>query len=104
MNNGMQMFDFDPVTVVDDLSNKQVNEMQSMVECLLVDPLANPLHVQQLIAESAYNDLRGRVAYALLGLYAIGKIEWKPSDPWLGSPAGWVAREKIRTKSDFSIN
>ena len=104
MNNGIPMFDFDPVNVVDDLTNKQIDEMQSMVECLLVDPLANPLHVQQLINESVYRDLRGRVAYALLGLYAIGKIEWKPSNPWTGAPAGWIAREKKRVKSDHFVN
>ena len=104
MNNEMPMFNFDPASVVDDLSNKQMSEMQTMVECLLIDPLANPLPVQQLITESTYSDLRGQLAYALLGLYAIGKIEWKPSDPWTGSVAGWIAKEKGNVKNDFSIN
>ena len=98
------MFDFDPATVINDLSNKQLDEMENMIECLLVDPLANPLPVQHLIAESAFTDVRGKCAYALLGLYAIGRVEWRPGDPWTGKPGGWAARKLGDVKTDVSIN
>ena len=98
------MFDFDASAVLEDLSNTQIYQMETMIECLLLDPLANPLPVQQLIAESAYGDVRGKCAYALLGLYAIGKVEWAPGDPWTGKPGGWVSKKKGDIKTDLSIN
>ena len=98
------MIDFDPNSVINNLSVDQINEMQTMIECFTADPHANPIQVQQLIAESIHTDLRGRIAYALLGLYAIGKIEWKAGDPWTGRPGGWIPRGEGETKKDFSIN
>ena len=100
---GAPMFNFDPASVIDDLNNTQIYEMETMIQCLLLDPIANPLPVQQLIAESAYPDVRGKCAYALLGLYAIGKVEWVPGDPWTGKPGGWVSK-KDRGNNDLSIN
>ncbi len=97
------MFDFDPNAVIKDLTNEQINKMETLIDCFTADPLANPLHVQHLITESMYADFRGKVAYALLGLYAIGKIEWSPGDPWTGSPGGWVPKDKNK-KDDYSIN
>ena len=100
---GASMFNFDPATVIDDLSTSQIQDMEKMIQCLLVDPIANPLPVQQLIAESAYGDVRGKCAYALLGLYAIGKVEWVPGDPWTGKPGGWVSIKSI-DDSNLYIN
>lgn len=98
------MIDFDPNSVINELSVDQINEMQTMIECFTADPAANPIPVQQLIAESVHTDLRGRIAYALLGLYAIGKIEWKSGDPWTGLPGGWTSRASEESKKDLSIN
>ena len=100
---GAPMFNFDPASVIDDLNKTQIYEMETMIQCLLLDPIANPLPVQQLIAESAYPDVRGKCAYALLGLYAIGKVEWVPGDPWTGKPGGWVSK-KDKDNNDLSIN
>lgn len=101
---GNNMYDFDAQAALDDLNKTQIHEMETMIDCLLIDPLANPLHVQHLIAESAYNDVRGKCAYALLGLYAIGKVEWAPGDPWTGKPGSWVSKKKGDIKTDYSIN
>lgn len=98
------MYDFDSEAIIEDLKNTQISEMETMIECLLRDPRANPLPVQQLIAESAHSDVRGKCAYALLGLYAIGKVEWVPGDPWTGKPGEWVSKKKGDIKTDLSIN
>jgi len=101
---GAVMFNFDPSSVIDDLNNTQIYEMETMIQCLLADPVANPLPVQQLIAESIHPDIRGKCAYALLGLYAIGKVEWIPGDPWTGKPGSWVSKKSKGSEVDLSIN
>jgi hypothetical protein len=98
------MYDFDFTPLIENMSRKDLYDMQDMIDCLLDDPLANPLHVQLLIADSQYKDLRGAAAGALLGLYAMGMIEWSHGDPWTGQPGGWVTKKKGDPKTDIEIN
>ena len=85
------MNSFDPTKIVSSISKSQYAQMEKMADTLIRLPYANPVHVQELIWASATPGLLGTVAYSMICLYAIGKIEFVPGDPWSGKPGGWQA-------------
>ncbi len=85
------MNNFDPSKIVGSLDKSQYEQMEKMADTLIKIPHANPVHVQELIWASSTPGLLGTVAYSMICLYAIGKIEFVPGDPWTGKPGGWQA-------------
>ena len=70
------------------------DEVEDLVGHLWENIDALPGHIQELLHESQQPGKAGAVPYALLAGWVLGKFEYQLGDPWSGSKAGWVPKEK----------
>lgn len=66
-------------------------QMNEALAGLLTSPADLPLYVHELLAASQQNDTTGDVSWVLVGLWALGRVEYVAADFWEGTPAGWQA-------------
>ena len=79
------------VTSTVDVENllPEVQIRQEVFEALVGVPKELPIPVQELLIATTEQGLAGDVACGLVGLWAMGKVEYVPVNIWDGTPGGW---------------
>ncbi len=75
------------------LDANQLAQTNEMLVDLLKKPETLPIYVQNLMAAASQKTLEGDVAWSMMQLWALGKLEYVPTDMWNGVPAGWQLSE-----------
>jgi len=86
------------------ITDEQLTTMSEMVKCLSSNPMGNPFYVQELITASAAPGFAGRVAFMMLGMYAMGMIRYKSANGIMGAKSGWELIDKTSLEQDCMIN
>ena len=73
-------------TESDEERDRQVHEM---LAAFGDNPEAIPSHVRELLEISEQPTLEGEVAFALVGLWALGHVEYVAPNLWEGTSGGW---------------
>jgi hypothetical protein len=75
-------------TKIDEEHDRQVHEM---LAAFGDNPEAIPSHVRELLEISEQPTLEGEVAFALVGLWALGHVEYVAPNLWEGTSGGWFS-------------
>lgn len=86
------------------ITDEQLVSMTEMVECLSSNLTGNPFYVQELIVASKAPGFAGRVAFMMLGMYALGMIRYKSANGIMGATSGWELIDKVSLEQDYMIN
>jgi len=71
----------------DEKHDQQVHEM---LAAFGDNPEAIPSPVRELLEISERSTVEGEVAFALVGLWALGQVEYISPNLWDGTPGGWA--------------
>jgi hypothetical protein len=86
------------------ITDEQLISMTEMVKCLSSNLTGNPFYVQELIVASEAPGFAGRVAFMMLGMYAMGMIRYKSANGIMGAKSGWELIDKVSLEQDYMIN